>query len=644
MTKSPSDPPRLRLPLYGSGRGASIRRPSVWLFMVLLVSAGPLPVSFARSAPASTTSSDSTLELLLKLTGQEDAATRRSAAVGILKAGSAEADKALLALFDKGDAPAQVAICEALAETRLHPAIFVDPLFKLAVHQEPALRNAALLALRTYHAPEVTARIHTLLQEHETRLLAERHAALMKALYECTPEVERSALLLAWLQQPFAIERATGLEIAQQALRKGASDPAVLTQARAMLEDHDEAVRQRAVLVLRTCSLREDSPRLQAMLKTPQPVAVREAIYNALGLLGDPHAIPAAVAGLDDESPSVAAEAATALGRLGEQQPAMNKALLAEAVTALLKKCNAGIDNPKLRERVIDAMAGIGDPHFLPALARHACSDESVAAIRQAAVRGLGKLGDPTQIALVTERLCADLDPGVREVAAQTLGRLGSTSVHLEVLRERLDAKIEPATAVQMKAWEAYQAVFLRLPLTEQRAIVESWKSSDPATTAREIDLLVAMEKQAATAQIDVTRLGEIRERLGDALIAASRPADAAVVLARQAEIMTSDLAENQTRIALKLIESLLKSGAAEKIPGAAAGIQTPMARDAVAARLLRYVEQIAVHDGAAALVFLDRLGAAVPDQFGTSWATRFRKLRASIHAGSSPSTRATSD
>lgn len=604
------------------------------LVILLTIAATGLlpPPTPAQPAPSATAPADSALQLVLQLAAQGDAQTRREAAAAMLKDPSPDRMKAMVTILEsKGNPEAKMAICEAIADCRGQPAGFVPPLLALLADQSPAVHKTALMALSSYEDPAVGEKLKALLQERQTALLTESHAALMKALYECTAETGRPALLLAWLKQPISLERLTALEIAQQALRKGATDPAVLDQTRSMLDDPDETVRQKAVLVLRTWGLREDAPRLEARLKKEQPPAVREAIYNALGLLGDPASIRAAARGLTDPSASVAAEAATALGRLCDTQPPPEKALLARAVDSLLAASVSPIENAKLRERVIDAMASIADLRFLPLLARHGGSDEAVPAVRQAAIRGLGRTGNTEQIGLVIERLDSDSDAGVREAAAEALGKLGSTAEHLQALRQRLDPKVESAAGVQTKAWEAYLQVFAHLEWPEQRSSLEAWSSADSAAAARRIDLLVCLEKDGSTSKLGATRLAEVREELGDALIAASRPAEAAVVLGRGLEALAAAPPERQARLALKLVESHLRSGAPDKALAVGAGLQHQMSRDAVAARLLRFVESTAESDGAAALVFLDKLKAVIPDQFGPSWTGHFRAVRASI-------------
>src|SRR5437868_4810778 len=94
----------------------------------------------------------------------------------------------------------------------------------------PHLRSSAAILLLAHMCiavaqaapPRASAPALTRQQTSDTgSLLGESHAALMKALYDCTPDSGRAALVEAWLSQPLAIERYTALDIVQQGLRHG---------------------------------------------------------------------------------------------------------------------------------------------------------------------------------------------------------------------------------------------------------------------------------------------------------------------------------------------------------------------------------------------------------------------------------------
>ncbi len=605
--------------------------------------------AISQAAPATTTAaatapSDATvMTLLLELSNETDARVRREAAIRLLRPGTPSTNQAVVTLLtSKSNDSAKLTICETMAELAWQEPAFIPPLLALIQSRESAiaLRRAAAGALAVHEnlSPDAQDRLKSFRQEQDAILLAENHAALMRALHDCTPETDRAALLQAWLKQPLALERYTALDIVQQNLRKRVPDATLLGQLRLLLADPDESVRQKCVFVLRTLGQREDAPRLQWMLEQPQPTAVREAVYSALGVLGDPVSIAAVITGLDDPAPSVAGEAATALARLVAQRPAPPPSAAGQAVQALQARASRGLDDPILRERVIDAMSVIGDPAFLPTLLAHAAADEPVPAVRQAAIRGIGRAGSPTGLSIVLQQLASDPDAGVREAAAEALGRLGSGLDVLGQLRERLDRRVESSTAVQAKAWEAYLQIFEKLPFPDELQVLDSWSGADAAHSARRIDLLIAVERRATTLRVPDEQLASLRERLGDALIAASRPADAAPVLGRSLEVMTAADPGDRTRVAVKMIDSYLLT-APEKAIAAASTIQDGPARNAVAERLLQFVNTTAQRDPASAAFLLGRLTETIPDQFGPAYAQRFQQVRKLLP----PATRPTS-
>ncbi len=616
--------------------------------LVCLLAALPglvIPQATAQPAARAATANEpprtaSHLSIVTDIAGRPDAASRREAARRLLSESPPGTPRAVADLLQsRNNEPVKLALCEAIAELRLKEPQFMQPLLALLDGTDAVLRKAAASALAAYRDPEVVARLRDYNQKQEIAFLLDSHSALMKAFYERTPEADRPALLLLWLKQPLAaVERLTALDIVHQGLRKGTTpDPAVLDQIRLMLNDPEDVIRQKAVLVLRDRGLREDAARIQRMLDQDQSTAVREAIYSALGLLGDPASTSTVIRGLDDPAETVAAEAATALGRLGEPRPGPSSETAAAAVQALADRASRPIPDAKLRERIVDAMAQIADPRFLPALTRYAAPDEPVAAVRQAAVSGLGHAADRTKLPLVIERLVSDPDAGVRAAAAEAIGRLGGDSQHLRVLRERLDPAAEPSTTVQNRAWEAYQAIFTNLPAPEQKNVLQTWNTQEPGAPERRIDLLTALEKKVSSSKSDPVQLTAIREQLGDALVAASRPADASAVLARAMETVNPDPDRNRNRLALKLADANLQAGAPEKARILAVSLPAGQVRTTILEKLLKHVEALVKSDPPAARTFLDRLSENAAGQLGAAWEDRFNAQRRRLPPATAP-------
>lgn len=444
--------------------------------------------STPASAPASAKPSIS--QLVGKVWGQFDAKTRREAAVAVLDTGSADYAEGVKALVDvfktENNQGAKLAVCEAIAQTRSQEEAFKQPLLALAESNAPlprdaaaealaeALREAAIAALEGYEHPATRARVQALKDKRELQRVKRMMAALMQFAYDRAAGEELVPLLQAWLKDELPFVRATALDIMYQALRKKSTKPPkeLLPQLRTMLNDPDEDVRTKLVEILRELG---EARALEARLAQESSVTVRELIYHALGHIRDPESIPACVGGLKDPVEGVAAKAASALGKLAEfAKPAPDK--LKPAVDALIQRASSGLADNGLREGVTEAMARIANPKFLDLLIKHAGGDEPLAAVRQLALQGIGRIGDasPVVLALVIERLGAEQDPVILEAAAEALGQLGSKIEHLQPLRERLNAN-EPMPTVQQKARDSYRRIFLRLQPKDQQEVIGSW-------------------------------------------------------------------------------------------------------------------------------------------------------------------------
>ncbi len=556
----------------------------------------------ANSAPATTPAGPDLSVLLLDLLGEGDAATKRAAAASLLQAGGVEPLAGVLQR--KNDLAAKQAVCEAITASGSQELAFVAPLLSLLESREDVLRQAAFRALSGYRDAETVATLKLYRERLERQWLLERVEVFTRQLYERqATDAEKSSFLIARLQDhQLAVQRYTALDIVHEIIRNGKAptDP-VLQQIRSMLSDEDEVVRREALEVLRDLRRADDAPLIRTMLNRPQSPILREAAYKALGLLGDPASIPVCIQALEDPEQRVAAEAAMALGLLA--LPKLNAAqngLTEQAVAALSAKAGMPMDDDGLRGAIVEAMATIADKSFLPVLSARASGDEPVPAIRQAAVRGLGRIGDESQIAVVLDRLANDPDPRVREVAAEALGRLGKTLAHTDALKPRLDVQQEPSVAVQKRAWESFRLIYLRLPAEERERILSGWAGSDAASITRRIDLLTDLEKQlSGSATPDPAALVKLRERLGDELIAAGRGADAAGVLSRAVDLTSADA--DRQRVTLKLVEAHLRGASSDKALEVVGKLSSEAARNAAAELILRFAEEKATTDRQAA-------------------------------------------
>lgn len=487
------------------------------------------------TAPATAPAEPSPATLVVDIVSGTDATVRRQAAIKILRMGSPEGVAALLSIFNKpNNHAAKQAVCEALAEVGTAAPEFRDPLLALLDDRNPGLREAAIRALAIYRDdPEVELR----LRDVEHQLLLQLFARQCRQLYELLPgDEQRAAQMKQWLGSGRAKVREIAIDIVHQDLKKKQVEPAdtVLPVIRAMIDDPAQAVRLRVVALLRDLRKVEagDARLLEARVAREPSSVVRELIYHALGQMRDPESIPVCVKGLADPVDTVAAKAAGALASLAEVvKRASTPPELKPAVAGLLARAREGLSNDQLRQNVIEAMAAIGDKKFLGVLVDHADGEEALPAVRQAALRGIGRIGDPSQVDLVIQRFGAEKDPPIREAAMEAVGRLGSHLEHLQVVQQYLDPGTEASEAVRKKAWEAYREIFKRLAPADQPRAIETW----PDEAIRLLD----------DAQLEPT----LRQDVAKRLIAAARK-----------------LGKSDPQAALDRLDKLAKAVPAERI------------------------------------------------------------------------------
>jgi HEAT repeat protein len=599
----------------------------------------------ARSAPAAGTGgsaaspaanaaaskpADRVILLIPILTGDASPQERRAAAAELLALGSDDAVKALSGILGlKNNNAAKLAVCEAVADSESPPISLAEPLLGLLqTHKDALIHDAAIAALYRFTAPSIVGLLHENLEREELQWLRTENAARSRELYGLlAKESDRVARLLTWLKAAQPIDRLTALEIVHSAMLATTPVPPakeVLQQIRQMLRDPNEGVRRKLVIVLRDLQEKEDAARILGMLDHERSTVVLEEIFKALGRMGDPESIKACIKGLNNPDPVVAAGAADALGRLCRKVSGKTPPFTDGAIAALIARASSPAPD-ELRGQLVAAMADIGDPRSLPLLIAAAGPEEKVPQVRQAALIGIGQIGDPSQVDLVISRLSEDADPGVREAAAQALGLIGGRSDHLKPLMLRLTESSQP---VQTKAWEAYRAIFARLPWQERLGILTTWTGKDKPSLARRIDLLTDLEIQAVSARHDPKELTEIRQELGDVLATSTEYALAAAAYARAIEGLTVNQADLRIPLAAKLMEAYLRIPAYDKAIGLASSAQSPQMLNSLSDKLLSHAIDLARTDPRAASECIDRFKKAVPALFGAPWGSRLDEVR----------------
>lgn len=621
--------------IRGASNIYSANGPSATLPTSLVnVQTGSSPASLESSAKHLTPAEVVAIELV-KVVGQSDSKTRRAAAIRMLETGSIESTKAIMTVFGtpNNDA-AKLALCEAIAAVRPQTREFVQPLQNLLNHSDSLVRTAAVAALDGYTDPEVVARLASFRREQQWTHTQEHLKKLMEEVYEETgDEAKRVSRLREWLRSELGLERSKALEILHDDLRRKGAKPTseILEVVRSMTGDVDELVRQKLVIVLRDVGLLEDVPLIREMLQREQSPIVREEVFKALGKLADPDSINVCIQGLRDPFENVAASAADALGRLCEKGKGKVADKLDMVVSAILERVKHPIRTTQFRIDLLEAMADIADSLFSSVLVENAQAVDADPAIRQAAIRGLGRIQDRTNLGVITSKLLGDSNAAVREVAAEAVGELGDQPAHIEVLQSRLNPRMENAVAVQNRAWEAYQKVFLRLKPADQEAALASWDGNDTKDLARRIDLLIGLETQLNAGNSDPRRLVLVRDQLGDAQLLANQPEEAVAAWSRALLAMPADDTEERTRIGAKMTEACLKSSIPDAALGLVAKTRFEDLRQVIAERFLAYARELAVSDPAATLSLLDKLNDRVPDRFGASYASKFDAIRTNV-------------
>ena len=205
---------------------------------------------------------------------------------------------------------------------------------------------------------------------------------------------------------------------------------AVLVHA---LDAEDGATRARAARSLGLRGQREGLEPLLARLGRPeQDRRVRQAIFEALGRLGDPSGRPALATCLADEDrEEQRAVCVHALGGIGDPQS-----------LALVRKALVGDPSFLVQARAVEALGHFTVPEAVAALAK-VLADDGQRGLHQRALRALGRTGLPEAAPVVLAALDkTDLDP-VRLEAVQALARLAPPQAKAP-LRGLLDRAEDP--------------------------------------------------------------------------------------------------------------------------------------------------------------------------------------------------------
>ncbi|MGC9455796.1 MAG: HEAT repeat domain-containing protein [Phycisphaerae bacterium] len=399
------------------------------------------------------------------------------------------------------------------------------------------------------------SRVETLQKENDR--LRTRVAQAMGNLYAHTPDADRDAMLLELLRDALAEVRRAGLDIVETRLASNQPvPPEARDRIRELLDDADVSVRQSAASLTAQLGGDGSAEALLSRLDVEKTTQVRQALFAGLGRLGCREALPAVLAEIRQGGAATATAAASALARIAQAPPLTEEQRGRAAGTLIWRYERAGTaDAPRLREALLTAMGAVGHERFVPLLTEALGDPE--AAVRLAAVNSLTRLG-AKQAAGNIEPLLADPDRGVRQATIAAVATLGGEQ-YLPAILHRTYPEVEPDAAVRQQAWDVATALLADADWEMLRMVGNHLR---PRTEALDqyIRVLQMLVEEIESADAPNTARLAARRDLGEALLKAGRPAEAAPHL-KEAWLTAVELGDDSTTsVRLLWIKALLAS------------------------------------------------------------------------------------
>lgn len=343
-------------------------------------------------------------------------------------------------------------IRDAAAEIRSLGASAVPAVLQALDNQDPGIRKEAALILGDLKIKEAVKPIGRLLNDSQ-------YWVARSAAYALRNLSDRSAIepLIGGLGHADARVREAVLDALDELMAK----PAIPAVARAMLNDYDQHVRWRAMIVLRELKEGAEIAAISAALKDGSaPVAARRNAATMAGYLRAESTVPLLLAAFNDQSdPQTRWLAVEAVGKIGDrgilagvpaerrEKPAV--IVLDPAVVAAVEE-KLKDPSPDVRMFAVSALGKIGGPGSVPALvalARPSGQALVQPSLKKNVVRSLGKIGGKEASEAVRTFL-SDPDPNLRALAAETLAALKDSGA-VPVLKPLL---ADPSPAVRSAA------------------------------------------------------------------------------------------------------------------------------------------------------------------------------------------------
>jgi HEAT repeat protein len=272
---------------------------------------------------------------------------------------------------------------------------------------------------------------------------------------------------------------------------KSSESDAVRRRAAEMLGDVGDPEDTQVVETLTTLALNDDDDEVRAMAVDALSELGQEALEQLLARDAgiDPGstdwtAVRAFSKAMDSERPECRMAAASALGRIGDQ----------DAVRPLIGKLED--PDPRVRERVCYALGRVGHPQAVEALTKRL--EDEHERVRSSAADALGSIGTSRALAALLEML-DDENAAIRRVAASALGNAGSA----KPVPNLVGALEDPHDAVRNAAVFSIIQLLSTAPRDQshqvREAIVEELEDVDDETVVE--PLLEVLREAAETSQ-----------------------------------------------------------------------------------------------------------------------------------------------
>lgn len=471
------------------------------------------------------------------------------------------------------------------------------------------------------------------IRELEQRLTAALRESMLRV-----PEADRGALLNSYLSDASDVVRLSGLELVQAQLTEGrALLPETADLLRVALKAPERTVRGAAVRAV--ASLREpaDAERFQQMLVSERDAEVRLAVIYGLGYVGGSETAAPLLGLLTETSPSIAAEAIVALGRLAERNVLDDAARDAVAAALIEHYERTPREDATGRERVIRAMTRLGDSRFGQILV-DAVDAREPAQVRSAALRGIAALADPKRVLAArssqptTDRAApvgvalvdaivpatSETDVNVRRVAVDALAQVGTSDRHMQALLTRIATSSEADEGIRTSAWRGILRIAGSASMREIDGIIEKLPDNGALRQQRTLELLALAEKAAIAAGNDPEQLGLLRCRMGSVAIELNQPAESISAYSNGLRDLAAAKSARVQEFAEALATVALRSGRYDReVAKTLTELGTAVSGDALWAALRAEVERVAAKDDIdRALDACATLRDAPPSQF----------------------------